>query len=58
MDFYGIICLQYLPLIVPPLQEVDEHLRQEALLDALAEVLFRNVGDNKKAPKRKAVSRY
>lgn len=31
------------------LLEVDEHLRQEALLDALAEVLFRNVGDNKKA---------
>ena len=52
MDSYGIICLEYLPLIAPPLQEVDEHLRQEALLDALAEVLFRNVGDNKKAPKR------
>ncbi|CAJ1331424.1 unnamed protein product [Effrenium voratum] len=31
------------------LLEVDENLRQEALMDALAEVLFRNVGDNKKA---------
>eukprot|EP00931_Biecheleriopsis_adriatica_P005693 TRINITY_DN107177_c0_g1_i1.p1 TRINITY_DN107177_c0_g1~~TRINITY_DN107177_c0_g1_i1.p1 ORF type:complete len:378 (-),score=86.09 TRINITY_DN107177_c0_g1_i1:90-1223(-) len=31
------------------LLEVDEKLRQEALLDAIAEVLFRIVGDNKKA---------
>lgn len=31
------------------LLEVDEKLRHEALCDALAEVLFRNVGDNKKA---------
>ena len=42
----------------PPLQEVDEHLRQEALLDALAEVLFRNVGDNKKAPKIESNERW
>lgn len=31
------------------LLNVDEKLRQEALIDAIAEVLFRNVGDNKKA---------
>ncbi|CAE7939800.1 Protein FAM188B [Symbiodinium microadriaticum] len=31
------------------LLEVDESLRMEALMDAIAEVLFRNVGDNKKA---------
>jgi|Transcript_90580 hypothetical protein len=29
--------------------EVDEKTRQEALADALCEILFRNVGDNKKA---------
>eukprot|EP00933_Yihiella_yeosuensis_P063741 TRINITY_DN66981_c0_g1_i1.p1 TRINITY_DN66981_c0_g1~~TRINITY_DN66981_c0_g1_i1.p1 ORF type:complete len:382 (-),score=50.35 TRINITY_DN66981_c0_g1_i1:85-1230(-) len=29
--------------------EVDDNLRQEALMDAIAEVLFRNAGDNKKA---------
>lgn len=31
------------------LLEVDEKTRQEALLDAICEVLFRNVGDGKKA---------
>mmetsp|Transcript_22344 Transcript_22344/g.42117 ORF Transcript_22344/g.42117 Transcript_22344/m.42117 type:complete len:377 (+) Transcript_22344:30-1160(+) len=34
---------------IAALLEVDESLRQEALMDAVAEVLFRNVGDNKKA---------
>lgn len=29
--------------------EVDENMRQEALADALSEILWRNVGDNKKA---------